>query len=220
MPQTLSAESLSVYAQCIQDLHVDNLGVVGTRLLLTKIGILDVSLSFMERVIARFPCFACQGAASWGAPSEKTVHCYAEYDVEVGSGPLAGALLRENGLRGPSGPPPRWLRATALPISAFVNRELCAEFQLLEATCEALARALAGSGYHESSRAQVHGSMQVLVTGASCMSCVGAFRQFQLLWPGIRLSVGTVRVRGIAATFDDSGIFHSRGMVVQRELGD
>ncbi|CAE8700865.1 unnamed protein product, partial [Polarella glacialis] len=107
------------------------------------------------------------------------------------SGPaVSGSLFKENGLQDGGGAfkSSRWLRATPLPLNSFVERELCAEFQLLESLCDALARPAAASGggcLDEAARRALRGSVQVLISSACCMSCICAFRQFQLLWPGV-----------------------------------
>jgi len=69
-----------------------------------------------------------------------------------------------------------------------VDRRFCSEFCLLEDVCTALQRA----GTHLSSdpeRLRVLGLVQVYVSGPPCLSCVGAFRQFQLLLPRVDLRI-------------------------------
>merc|ERR1712039_426900 len=99
-----------------------------------------------------------------------------------------GSLHTQNGARDCAPAHPRWLYSTPLPINAFVQRELCAEFQLLEITCDQLFATMAANG--ATSRSEVSGDLQVFVTGACCISCVGAVRQFQLLWPSLSVSIG------------------------------
>lgn len=136
-------------------------------------------------------------------PSRFRILVYAEYvcelkvDVFSPRGPprcIEGTLLRENGLdseRRKTAVRPRWLRAITLPINRFVERELCAEFQLLEALCEIISSALPGGlAGCASGREAATGEVRVLISSSSCLSCVAAFRQFQLLWPRMLLAVG------------------------------
>jgi len=44
-------------------------------------------------------------------------------------------------------------------------------------------------------RELLRGSVQVWVSGSSCLSCMGAFRQFQLLFPGLSLHISCQRDR-------------------------
>lgn len=204
MPSSLSASDLSSYARCIWQLRIDNLGFMGTQLLFDAIRLEELPPGFQERVTAKYP----QNFGSWAAiqesPSHFQIFSYAEYTIFPWSPsghhskPLVGTLLRENGLRSPDSGRPRWLHAVTLPINAFVDRELCAEFQLLEAISELLAATCSGfSGcIDEQSRAKLIGSVYVLISSTSCLSCVGAVRQFQLLWPSLHFAVGMGRRAG------------------------
>mmetsp|Transcript_36495 Transcript_36495/g.49813 ORF Transcript_36495/g.49813 Transcript_36495/m.49813 type:complete len:212 (-) Transcript_36495:60-695(-) len=189
MPQAQSVGELTRYADCVKELRVDNLGAVGTRLLLGEMGVADVPASFVRAVQSQYPHFSPQPASQLGLSLCK-VHCYAEYRVEVADMLLKGTLMHENGLREGSALRPRWLHAISLPISVFVERELCAEFQLLEAACEVLSRGGASGVYRNGQRVHARGCLRMAVTGASCLSCVGAMRQFQILWPQVDLAVG------------------------------
>uniref|UniRef100_A0A6T1HAH4 Uncharacterized protein n=1 Tax=Alexandrium monilatum TaxID=311494 RepID=A0A6T1HAH4_9DINO len=194
LPEALSGSELARFARCVRDLRVDNLGAAGVRALLARLGIGDVPAAFVARALRGCPLLAPPAPSALG-PLPCRVFCYAEYRVEAVGELLTGSLTRENGLRKDGGlPRPRWLRAVPLPIGAFVDRELCAEFQLLEAACEVLAR----GGRGGAPLTGASGSLQLVVNGTSCLSCVCAMRQFQILWPGMRLSVG-MTCRGGAA---------------------
>mmetsp|Transcript_47971 Transcript_47971/g.153064 ORF Transcript_47971/g.153064 Transcript_47971/m.153064 type:complete len:221 (-) Transcript_47971:69-731(-) len=199
MPQVPTSDEISAYAKCISDLRVDNFGGVGTRFLLSAIGIENLPPECVERAVKQFPQLGPKTPSQEG-PSQFKIYCLAEYDIAGGLSPSHGSLLRENGLHAPCSARPRWLRAVPLPINMFVERELCAEFQLLEAVCEVFAAgaATASGCCNEAARSQVAGSLRLLVTSTSCASCVGVLRQFQLLWPSIRIAVGMMHKGGAA----------------------
>lgn len=200
MPQSLSVSALAAFAGCIAVLRVDNFGATGSRLLMEAIGIGEVSHHFVERVVQSRPQFAATPTSTTG-PMQPRIHSYAEYEI-VHPVRFRGALARENGLQvAEDGDKvacrPRWLRAFTLPINAYVERELCAEFQLLEDLSSIFASkssgCLAFSLRDEAARLQLLGTVQLLLTGSSCASCLGAMRQFQLLWPNVGMFVGMIR---------------------------
>jgi len=170
------------------EMRIDNFGSIGTRCLFDALGVEEVPATF-RACASRHLIWAphASGSSTQDGPSVFKVLAYAEYSL-VRPRPLTGSLLRENGLKNPGGGRPRWLRPSRLPINSFVDRELCAEFQVLEATCEAIAGAVRAGDV--SSRAEVSGIFQLLVSGACCISCVAAVHQFQLLWPGLSIAVG------------------------------
>lgn len=167
---------------------MDNFGGVGTRKLLASLGIKEPLFEFTSRAVEKFPQICSTNIATNG-PTEFKIYSYAEFNVTSLPTPLVGDLFRENGCRNPGNSRPRWLRAVPLPINIFVERELCAEFQLLEAVCNTISAAISSCN-NEASREKVFGNVDILISSASCVSCVGAIRQFQLLWPAIHVTVG------------------------------
>jgi len=147
MPRCCTPEDIAAYSRCIAELRVDNFGATGARMMLRGLGIGDAPTEFSDRVASEHPQFGA-GFGSIDRPSQFKIHAFAEYSVMTsGGGSVNGSLLRESGLNIGFGlQAPRWLRAVRLPINAHVERELCAEFQLLEALCEALASASAVAG--------------------------------------------------------------------------
>merc|ERR1712232_382113 len=75
------------------------------------------------------------------------------------------------------------LHAFKLPNSQHVDRSLCAEFQLLNQLCHVL---LPDSSKLEPQPSYV-GIVALFTTTSPCMSCIGVIRQFQLIFPEIRL---------------------------------
>lgn len=185
LPQTTCGAVATSWTRQAAESRVDNFGCVGTRLLFQTLGVAEPLDDFLVRAGARF---AAEAASELQAgPTPFRVFAYAECDL-VHPRPLAATLFRMNGVGGPGACHPRWLHPAPLPINAFVDRELCAEFQLLEAACELLATTVrAGDA---STRSEVAGTLSVLVSGACCLSCVAAVRQFQLLWPRLVIAIG------------------------------
>mmetsp|Transcript_68165 Transcript_68165/g.183475 ORF Transcript_68165/g.183475 Transcript_68165/m.183475 type:complete len:218 (+) Transcript_68165:353-1006(+) len=198
LPQRCAPQDIASYYRCIAELRVDNFGATGARMMLRGLGIDDAPREFSDRVASKHPQFGA-GFGSIDRPSQFKIHAFAEYSVMTsGGGSVNGSLLRESGLNIGFGlEAPRWLRAVRLPINAHVERELCAEFQLLEALCEVLASAsaVAGASLDAARREQTIGSVEMLITGSSCASCLCALRQFRLLWPNVTLAVGMLRAR-------------------------
>merc|ERR1711920_1089656 len=79
---------------------------------------------------------------------------------------------------------PDWISPTSLPFNHLVDRSLCSEYQLLSRVCEELAGAVSGEAWRAT-----RGWLWLFVTGAPCLSCVGAMRQFQLLLPKVEFAV-------------------------------
>lgn len=92
---------------------------------------------------------------------------------------LAGSFLRESGCRGP-GLADRTLQAMPLPNSRHVDRSSGAEFHCFSELCRLLA-SFTGR--------QVFGVVSLCTSTSPCLSCVGTFRQFQVLYPDINIDV-------------------------------
>mmetsp|Transcript_89235 Transcript_89235/g.277444 ORF Transcript_89235/g.277444 Transcript_89235/m.277444 type:complete len:179 (-) Transcript_89235:75-611(-) len=149
-----------------------------------------------ERQVRKY----CQGLprpaeGGAGAFEAARVFSYAEYcvvDAAGGGRRIEGRLLHECGWRPSAGGPrpPRlaapWLRAFRLPLGGHVDRELCAEFQLLQELCGILAP----EGRPPEHQPEVVGSVSLFTTISPCMSCIGAIRQFQLLFPEVAIEMG------------------------------
>ncbi|CAK9097628.1 unnamed protein product [Durusdinium trenchii] len=87
--------------------------------------------------------------------------------------------------------------AVPLPISKWVDRTLCAEFQLLSEVCDMLHRSGVSMTCPEL-RYAVEGCLNLYLSQPSCVSCIGvtglvfrvsAMKQFQTLLPGVDLFV-------------------------------
>lgn len=78
------------------------------------------------------------------------------------------------------------LRALRLPLSRWVDRTRCSEFQALEALCNSL--------LENEQRKGVVGSLDLWVFGAPpCLSCVSVLQQVRHLLPNLELRVGFSR---------------------------
>merc|ERR1712032_1215559 len=126
---------------------------------------------------------------------------YAEYDVMAhqchgGLAPhVEGHLFSECGFRGLrcsaattrsgdglAGQQSGLIQAFTLPNSSHVDRTLCAEYQILDELCGVLAT-VSPHGRRE----DIVGVVYLFTTTSPCLSCLGAIRQFQLLFPEVSL---------------------------------
>merc|ERR1712228_903119 len=120
------------------------------------------------------------------------IFSFIEYDVhleapthttEIGgsSNPFHGHIFSESGYNSfsPAGRVTSMLHAFRLPNSAHVDRTLCAEFQLLGELCAIFSPGGIGP------RSDVVGVVSLFTTSSPCMSCLGAIRQFQILFPEV-----------------------------------
>eukprot|EP00439_Symbiodinium_sp_Y106_P072740 s582_g13.t1 len=81
----------------------------------------------------------------------------------------------------------RWLFPVPLAVSS-VERSLCAEFQVLAQTCDAIFEDLSDSSEGQ----RVSGKVQLFISAPPCLSCVAAICQFQLLLPSVELEVSWI----------------------------
>merc|ERR1712242_685541 len=130
----------------------------------------------------------------WKAQTvHRRIYVFTEYHFASTLRPMAplleGTSFQLNGLRSdPETARRRWLCAVPLTISKWVDRTLCAEFQLLGEVCEMMNRA----GIEMTSpelRHSVYGLLSMYLSEPSCVSCIGALKQFQTLFPGVDMLV-------------------------------
>lgn len=138
----------------------------------------------------------------------RVVYCYVEFDfvahddADSTAFPFAGAsgsFICESGYREGSNwvRESTWLVAEDLPNSRKVDRVLCAEFQAITALCLRLQEHFCVENHVEADdaaaavfrRSLLAGSVYLFATGVSCISCLGALRQFQQLFPGAACSL-------------------------------
>jgi len=177
------------------DWQVDNFGVFGTALLLSKFGISRPGGDFVERALRRIKSEDTSRSDDWRKQRfffKERVYCYVEFALQhpLAKAPekLHGSLIKENSFLGEGTRAGRTglLRSTTLPINELVDRTLCAEFQTLSELCDLL-DSVGVTG--KASLRFVTGSTILWTSGASCLSCVGIMRQFCALFPGITLEV-------------------------------
>jgi len=182
MPDSLQGFGGRAFAEVLHTVGVDNFGAAGSTALLARMGVLEASMAFVQRAQHRIEQLLTEVDVrkdTFGL-SHKRVLCYAEWDVVLSSGePLRGTLLRENGIRVGHVSPPPWLRSFATPINSLIGRDLCGEFQLVTGVGLVLDAAPPGS---------VNGSIELFSSSTPCTSCVTVFRQFQLRFPGVRVT--------------------------------
>merc|ERR1711924_309761 len=113
---------------------------------------------------------------------------YAELELKSSRGGaiLTSSRYQQNGYQG-SRRLFDGITATRLPFNHNVDRSLCSEFQLLVGVCQELLGPELRDDF--CFLATVQGWLRLFVTGAPCLSCVGAMRQFQLLLPSVSFTV-------------------------------
>lgn len=190
-PATKAADAV------LMDWKVDNLGRCGTASLLRRLGVAEAGEAFQRRAAAAAIAAeeAARAAGDWRRARffyKDRVYCFAEYAItcRTPSGALQrqGELLKENSFLGEGTRAGRsgLLHGSTLPINELVDRTLCAEFQALSEICDIVA----GAGpTHAAARHMVTGHVFLWTTGSSCLSCVGAMRQFLHLFPSVALEV-------------------------------
>ncbi|CAE7261937.1 unnamed protein product [Symbiodinium sp. CCMP2456] len=185
------------YAQSIQRFGVDNFGKIGGRCLMNQLGIGRAEEAWLHEV-KHFLRAWSEGvgtvSSDWKAQTaHRRIYAFAEFSFAStflpGKSLLEGSLFQLNGLHAdPEFTFRPWLCAVQLPISKWVDRSLCAEFQLLGEVCELLHRSGIDLTCPEL-RYSVHGDLNLYLSEPSCVSCVGAMKQFQTLLPGANLFV-------------------------------
>lgn len=179
------------YQRLVLDCQIGNFGAVGGRYLLSKLGIPSPPVDFISRGQAEIPRLGRMMGdvyMSGGADFlRQRVLSYAEYTLTAPGAPLPvqGAGCYENGRAYAS----RWLTPVQPPFCPFADRGTCSEFRMLASLCDLLARADPRSAADEEGRKRFGGRLCVLVSGPSCVSCLGAFAQFRFLFPGILIQV-------------------------------
>jgi len=185
------------YCRNMADFGVDNFGKIGGRCLLNQIGIGRASENWVahaKQYVHAWMDGVGKRADDWKANTvHRRIYVFAEYHFASTLRPMAplleGTSFQLNGLRSdPETARRPWLCAVPLPISKWVDRTLCAEFQLLAEVCEMIDR----TGIELTSpelRHSLYGLMSMYLSEPSCVSCVGALKQFQTLFPGVDVLV-------------------------------
>mmetsp|Transcript_78300 Transcript_78300/g.122169 ORF Transcript_78300/g.122169 Transcript_78300/m.122169 type:complete len:527 (+) Transcript_78300:356-1936(+) len=207
LPKTLDQHQFDTFSNFLHSLHIDNFGAQGTKQIFLHMQFPAPSAEFCDRAMQEIQngvaaysgdtrrSSAAVDALSGAALVHRRVFSYAEYDILVfrkgmashGGVKLVGSMMKENGLREQDRSTERGvcaLRAVASPISGLVNRHLCSEFQLLKSLVDIF--------YQESGSTfdcQVTGHVRLFVSTAPCVSCLGALRQFTLMFPQASMEV-------------------------------
>jgi len=170
------------FTNLLQQVAVDNFGIVGTSAVLQRLGIGQAPVSFLQRAHHRVTQVLQEADVrkdTFGL-IHKRVLCYAEWDVITSSGEsIRGALLRENGIRVGHTEPPAWLRSFPTPINYMIGRDLCGEFQLVTGMALVLDAVSPG---------RLQGSATIFSSCTPCVSCVAVLRQFHLRFPELQVT--------------------------------
>jgi len=171
--------------------EVDNFGTKGDRFLLDAMGMHEGPPEFSAKGKRLVLDYQERHAETWWR-SEGLLHqrvvSYAEFEMIPSRDrpAISGKRFQQNGFHGTRHSSEQ-IVPTTLPFNSNVDRSLCSEFQLLNGLCEELLGPSAGDA--QATLASVQGWLHIFVTGAPCLSCVGAMRQFQLLLPSVTLKV-------------------------------
>jgi hypothetical protein len=194
---TLPIVDKDTYGRNMADFGVDNFGKIGGRCLLNQIGIGKSPENWTwsaKRFVRAWADGVGKRADDWKAQTiHRRVYVFSEYHFASTLRPfsplLEGCSFQLNGLRqDPETARRPWLCAVQLPISKWVDRTLCAEFQLLTEVCEMINR----TGIELTSpelRHSVYGLLNMYLSEPSCVSCTGSMKQFQTLFPGVDMLV-------------------------------
>lgn len=193
---------------------MDHLGITGSLFLLDKLGFDLPADDFIQWAIQQLPP---PPAPLPGRVMRTQIYAVAEYSIrssssgssapprpksavdEEGQGngevasswpdsPLEGALLYQSGYKAEEPREgPGWLSDIALPISRYVDRSLCAEFQLLSELIELQAGGPLPGTQDQAMRQGQKGRVDFWVTQAPCLSCISALLQYQALFPGVKV---------------------------------
>merc|ERR1711865_565777 len=180
------------YQQLVFDHRIGNFGSVGGRYLYSKLGIVLPDEEFLQRAEAKIPRLGRMMGDTYDSDGadflRQSVLTYAEYELHAPqlATSLRGEGCHENGKTAGN----RWLTPVTPPFCPYADRGTCSEFRMLSGFCDAIARAdpSAFSGEADGRR-RFGGFVKALVSGPCCVSCVGAFAQFRLLFPGVVVSV-------------------------------
>mmetsp|Transcript_38118 Transcript_38118/g.88449 ORF Transcript_38118/g.88449 Transcript_38118/m.88449 type:complete len:154 (+) Transcript_38118:278-739(+) len=119
--------------------------------------------------------------------SQQRVVTYAEFELASPgfARPLGGAGCHTNG------PAYRscWLHPVRPPFCPYADRGTCSEFRMLSSFCDMIGRADPQAFGSSDARVLITGFVRALVSGPCCVSCVGAFAQFHLLFPKVDVEV-------------------------------
>mmetsp|Transcript_21889 Transcript_21889/g.49879 ORF Transcript_21889/g.49879 Transcript_21889/m.49879 type:complete len:238 (-) Transcript_21889:21-734(-) len=199
LPRALDFWRGGGYQQLVLDFGVGNFGSVGCRRIYSRLGISWPSDEFLLRAREHLPRIGRMMGEAYTSDGvdfvRQHVLTYAEYDFTVPSlpAPLRGAGLHANGCAYAS----RWLTAVRPPFCPNADRATCSEFRMLAGMCDFLAHADPQGAASADGRAQFTGLLQALVSGPCCVSCVGAFAQFRLLFQSIDVQVAAGKMPAV-----------------------
>lgn len=193
--QWLLQDAFSGSNALLFDWQIDNFGIIGTGILLSKIGVQSPGEGFALRATNVIDAENSSRTEDWRRQRfffKERVYCYIEFDLThptvSETSRLIGSLVKENSFLGEGTRAGRTglLRSLVLPINELVDRTLCAEYQALSELCDRI-DSVGVTG--EPSRRFVTGQVRLWTSGASCLSCVSIIRQFLILFPKVSLEV-------------------------------
>jgi len=202
---SLALEERLCFENVVHSAQIINLRTGAAQKLLSSMGVMVAPGDFLDRALVHIRGMVACGerpAGPLGAGIDTTRVCaYAEHSVVLAAGQrVTGKHFRECGysrqvftesdheITVPARRGPGWLPAFKLPNSRHVDRRLCAEFQVLQELCQVFVPSgeptIAQPPWPE-----VVGVVALLTSVSPCMSCIGAIRHFQLLFPEVEIGV-------------------------------
>jgi len=190
----------------VRSAQIINLRAGAAQKLLSSMGVVMAPEDFLDRALVHIRGMVACGerpAGLLGAGADTTrVFAYAEHSaVLIGGQRVTGRYFRECGHTRQTASnyestmltssAPGWLPAFQLPNSRHVDRRRCAEFQILQELC----RVFVPSGrlnMEQPPWPEVVGVVALFTSVSPCMSCIGAIRHFQLLFPEVEIEVAVL----------------------------
>ena len=166
-------EPLLDLAAAASQLGADQLGHVGSGLLLDSLGIT------VARPRRGFPVLVEIAKPESRKLPPVAALCRFSLGKQQKQGSLRAVSGVSDGLRAQ-----RWLSPLPLSVGGHVDRSLCAEFQVLARTCDAIFEDIPFAD-----REHFLGQVQLFISAPPCLSCIAAMRQFQLLLPSAGFEV-------------------------------
>lgn len=203
-------DALLVYSELLAELQLDHLGSVGTCFLLSRLGVHEAPASFCRASDDEIRNHVCEGNEALrelsGAQTFPLRYCtLAEYCLQSsseGSTVRGSFLCEEDRPLGQTLPAsaPQASSPAAPPLQAVptggarsrADRTLCGEFQVLEKLRRRAIETASNGICDEAGVCRgVSGEVRLFAAVTPCLSCVGAIRQFQLLFPSLSVTVAS-----------------------------
>jgi len=167
--------------------RIGNFGVSGGRYLYSKLGISVPDSMFLRRALDHIPRIGRMIGDRYSYDGidfvRQRVMTYAEHELVLDSlrAPVRGSGTYENARTVGN----RWLEPVQPPFCPHADRSTCSEFRMWSSICEMIECIEPRAVGDSIARKRITGSINALVSGPCCVSCIGAAAQFRLLFPNV-----------------------------------